>query len=206
MSFNVNGVPLRVDTIQFRNLSGNSFSITRLDFYISNIEITSVTGAIYKSTKFFYVSARDTSTYHFTVNGLPLTGITSFRCCIGLSASQNISNSLTPTQANLNMAWPDNMGGGYHFLKLEGHYIASNLQVYGYAMHLGKNQNLVEITLSTPLYESQVSNGIKLAMDVAKWYNAPAKIDLNNTNYTMGIDSLMAKLSQNGKNVLSITN
>lgn len=206
MGFNVNGIPLVFDTIQFQNSAGNSFSVTRLDCYISNIEITSVTGAIYKSTKLFYVSARDTSTHHFTVSDLPLTGITSFKCNIGLSASQNISNSLTPTPANLNMAWPDNMGGGYHFLKLEGHYVATNMQVYGFAMHLGNTQNLVENTVASSLSETQVSSGIKLTMDVAKWFDVPNKFDLNKTNYTMGIDSLMTLLSQNGDNVLSITN
>jgi len=206
MSFNVNGIPLLFDTIQFQNLAGNSFSVTRLDCYISNIEITSVTGVVYKSTKLFYVSARDTSTHHFTVSDLPLAGITSFKCKIGLSASQNISNSLIPTPANLNMAWPDNMGGGYHFLKLEGHYLTSNLQVFGFAMHLGENKNLVENAISATLTETQVSGGIKLTMDVAKWFDVPNKFDLNKTNYTMGIDSLMILLSQNGNNVLSINN
>ena len=36
------------------------------------------------------------------------------------------------------MAWPDVMGGGYHFLKLEGHYKKDSL-LAGYAMHIGQN-------------------------------------------------------------------
>jgi hypothetical protein len=52
---------------------------------------------------------------------------------------------LSTTLDNLNMAWPTAMGGGYHFLKMEGHYLDSLNTNQGYAIHIGKNENLMPV-------------------------------------------------------------
>ena len=51
------------------------------------------------------------------------------------------------------MAWPTAMGGGYHFMKVEGHYLDTSNTIQGFAIHLGKNNNLVNVLINQYFYQ-----------------------------------------------------
>ena len=102
------------------------------------------------------------------------------------------------------MGWPDMMGGGYHFLKLEGHWMDTGGQL-GYAMHIGKNGFLVKAGTKASL---QVLGGKtinrKLMMNINEWFAHPNTYNLATDGvYSMGNAPLMKKLSENGSDVLS---
>ena len=102
------------------------------------------------------------------------------------------------------MAWPDVMGGGYHFMKLEGHFKKPADQPAGYAMHLGDNG--YQVDLSFPIEFEITTEGITLVADIdaMQWFTNPYDFDFDvDGNYTMGIGPLMDKLTQNGQTVIT---
>lgn len=93
------------------------------------------------------------------------------------------------------MEWPQLMGGGYHFLKLEGNYI-DNSATYGYAMHLGTNNCLIPIKLFSPIHISNdAKTKLKLKMNINEWFKNPHLFDFNlDANNIMGDSINMKKL------------
>ena len=100
------------------------------------------------------------------------------------------------------MAWPDVMGGGYHFLKLEGHYKKDSL-LAGYAMHIGQNGFRVSVGLHCNLILPQNGDAdFNMTMNVNEWFKNPNIYNFNTDGvFTMGDTILMKKLLQNGADV-----
>lgn len=204
LGFSVDNQALEFDKIQYKNAAGNNYSVTKLLFYISAFEFEKNTGEKVLLNNVFLVDARDLQKVSFTLPNLPFGDYKSVKFLIGLDSLHNIDNGLPNTLDNVNMAWPTMMGGGYHFMKLEGNFLADTTS-YGYAMHLGKNKNRVPIEIIQNFSISNNSNQIKLKMNLNEWYQSPANYDFNiDGNYSMHDSTAMAKLVQNGMDVFTL--
>lgn len=104
------------------------------------------------------------------------------------------------------MAWPDAMGGGYHFMKMEGYFLdKSGLNKNGYAMHLGNNFNLIKVDINIPISITGETQNKTLTMNINEWYKNPSFYDFEiDGNYSMGVPNAMSKLAQNGKDVFTV--
>lgn len=192
------------DTIGFINEAGNQFSITRLEYYLSDLTFRHADGKVSFIDDVFYVNVLKPETHSIKAT-LPVDNYTAVTFFLGLPADKNISYSLPATTDNVNMAWPEVMGGGYHFMKLEGHYLDDQSKEKGYAMHLGMNEWLVTVNLSHNLSFNTNSDECTLTMDISEWFKNPHTYNFNvQGNYTMGIDSLMQQLSENSPSAFSI--
>jgi hypothetical protein len=205
IDFSVDGTALQFDTIAYINAAGNEYSVYTLVFYLSKIELIKQNGSALLLKNWHYVDARTGNTLNLQLTDIPNGNYTGIRFNIGLDAAQNISGSLPATAENLAMEWPDAMGGGYHFLKLEG-YFNDSTGTPGYAMHLGTDSCLVT---ANPInynfsFDGNVINKT-LVMNINEWYRNPQVYDLNaDGNYSMGNMLLMQKLRNNGKDVFTI--
>jgi len=191
------------DSVRYKILSGDSISITRMEYYISNLEFHSE-GGWTSSDKYVYMNALDPKSFDLAV---PIGAYDSVRLILGLTKEKNKTYALKPLPENVKMAWPDVMGGGYHFLKLEGHFLNEKSEYLGYALHMGTNssQRTYVIPLKIDLIDDQHILG--MSMDLSSWYNSPYKFNFNTGyNYTMGIDTLMAHLANNGIGSIKIKN
>jgi hypothetical protein len=203
LSYTIDGYALLFDTIMYDNDAGNKYGVTRLHYYLSAFEFISSSGTVYSYDSIFYVDAQSGTNAQFEFPQLPAGSYTKLKFLIGLDSSHNVSYSLPNTVENANMAWPDNMGGGYHFMKLEGNFV--NQQVYGFAMHLGNNRNIVAINIDENFSLTGTDHSLNLEMNLNEWFRNPSIYDFNyDGNYSM-IDSLaMAKLASNGVDVFKI--
>jgi hypothetical protein len=107
------------------------------------------------------------------------------------------------------MYWPDEMGGGYHFLKFEGNYLNSDNKTKGFALHLGTNPLLIKHQKINQVIQlnKNISDTIELNMNINKWFDGETTYNfLVDGNYSMGIISLMQKLQSNGKAVFENRN
>ncbi len=137
-------------------------------------------------------------------DSIPVGIYSSVTFYIGLDSLTNKTGILPNSLENINMAWPDMMGGGYHFMKMEGHFLDSTNTINGYAMHLGKNPNLVTININKQI-NLKINQEKKLIMNINEWYKHPLIYDFNvDGNYSMSVMSAMMKLSKNGKDVFTI--
>lgn len=200
----VDGLLLQTDTMRYTNAAGYRYSVSKLQYYIDSVTLLSGNTFVVLNKTYYVDAAFNTPSFLF--DSIPAGQYTGIRFLIGLRPRLNQTNQLPTNPENLGMAWPDHMGGGYHFLKLEGHYLDTNGQINGYTLHLGTQEMLVAhqtIPLSLQITEAQ-STSLKLNMNINEWFVHPNTYDFTiSGNHIMGNDSSMQKIRDNGKDVFS---
>jgi hypothetical protein len=199
----VDGEALLFDSLIYQNAAGNYYSVSRLQYYLSNAVLKTATGKTVFTKGFHYIDATR-GDEKITLPNIPAGTYTSIQFLIGLDSLTNQSYNLPNTLDNINMSWPDVMGGGYHFIKLEGQYLNTNGAPKGYAMHLGTNAALVRhqpLNILLTVEQNKTSQ-LTLAMNINAWYTQPYNYNfITDGNYTMGIPELMQLIRNNGKDV-----
>ena len=202
IEYNVDGQPVLFDTIFYTTPSGLPYSIMRMHYYLSNVDLIKSDSSTVRLANYFYADARDLVSV-FTKADVSLGNYIGIKFNIGLDSSQNVTDGLPATVDNINMIWPDALGGGYHFLKFEGYFMSGGSS-YGYAMHIGKNVNRIPVTLYKNISVSESTMTLTLKMNINEWLKNPYTYDFNiDGNYSMMNDTAMAKLSANGSDVIS---
>lgn len=186
------------DTVKFQNAAGNKYGVHTLNMYISNIVMKTIDGKKYTSKKIFYLDPLMSTKNKFSLDSIPPGNYTELTFNIGIDSLRNKTFALTSTTDNLNMAWPDFMGGGYHFIKLEGYYLDALNAKKGFAIHLGKNVNLPLVKVSQPMNQKYWDHQYTLSFDVNEVFMNPYMYNFNvDNNYTMADSSAMSKIKIN---------
>ncbi len=206
LGYHIDNKNLVYDTLQYQNAAGNKYSVTRVFYYISNLRLYKSDNSSNPIQSVTYVDAAKNNS-EIRISGIPVGDYNAISFSIGLDTAYNKSNALPETVDNINMAWPDEMGGGYHFLKLEGHYLNASNQEKGYTVHLGTNAALVnhnKLIANIAITKNQTTS-IGLKMNINEWFTGPYNYNFNTDgNYTMGDVILMQKIMNNGKDVFTI--
>ena len=202
--FEVDDVPLTFNSLVYVNEAGNQYSVNTIVFYLSQISLMREDSTYVPLKDYVYVDASSTGTLEFTAHSIPEGCYTGLSFNIGIDSAHNVPGGLAATPENLAMEWPVPMGGGYHFLRLEG-YFADSSGTPGFAMHLGTNACLCKIQLPLSLCLSGQTSTKTLVMNVNEWFRNPAVFDFNiDGNYIMGNAAAMQKLSANGIDVFTV--
>ncbi len=194
----VGNEPLEWNTVKYFNAAGNKYGIELLNFYISNVSFKQASGENYTSSKVFYIDPSNVSTSSFILESIPPGTYSEMTFLVGIDPIQNKTQNLPPTLDNFNMAWPDFMGGGYHFMKFEGHYMDVAAVEKGFAIHLGRNENSKEVKITKMLNQNSLTQTYSLIFDLNEVFKNPYTYDFNKElSYTM-MDSLaMNKIKNN---------
>jgi hypothetical protein len=200
--------------IRYKNAAGNKYSIMTLKYYISDITFHKYNGEPVRIDTFHYRDIDRSETRSLVVNNVPDGEYTFVSFVFGLDPNKNISFGLPPTQENNNMEWPEPMGGGYHYMKLEGRYEKSNGEIGSYNTHTGRlrtsnnvvNENFIVVEL--PYSSITINNNnweIQLLMNINEWYRSPQVYDIEAFGPAiMGNQEAQQTLKENGKNAFSI--
>ncbi len=205
LSYLVDANPLHFEQTEYISAANYPYSVSKLNYYLSQLSLIKSDSSLLVLKNYHYADAAIPETNTFQLGSIPAGHYVGFTCNIGLDSNQNKSNSLAATNDNINMQWPEPMGGGYHFLKLEG-YFTDSTKTYGYAMHLGTKACLVKIKLLKALVVKESGNtDLKLSMDLAEWFKNPNTFDfVKDGNYIMGNAIAMKKVTDNGKDVFKL--
>ncbi len=193
----VDGAPLEWDAITFTNEAGHAYSVTRLEYYISQVTLLGATCCGTPDHVIpgpFLINAATPATIDLGL--LPAGEYRGATVLLGLPPDLNQTGALPNTAENVAMAWPDQMGGGYHFMKLEGHFL-NGATPTGYAMHLGRNENLVVCDLPQSFALDGQGGTFTLRFNINEVFRTPNTYDLPSGNYSMGSMALMALLRDN---------
>lgn len=206
VSYFIDSDSLTRDTILFTNAAGNKYSVNHFEYYLSGFSFQKSDNSIHSTNDVFYVNIKKSETNNITIQNIPVGDYKTISFYIGLDSIRNQSNYLPNTIENVNMAWPDAMGGGYHFIKLEGYFLdKTGTKQDGYAMHLGTNKNLIKIEITHPFSINENTINKKLLMNINEWFKNPSNYDFDiDGNYSMGVDGAMSKLARNGKDLFKI--
>ena len=198
----VDGQPLVYDTLRYTNEAGALYSVTRVEYYLSELVLIG-TGGTANDTLHgpWYVNAAGET--DFALSALRAGTYSGATMLLGLPPALNTTGALPNTLANINMAWPDPMGGGYHFIKFEGHFTTGGTSS-GYAMHIGKNDFLPHCDLPQAFSITGSGGKLLLTFNLNEVFRTPNTYDLAAGNYSMGNMGLMTQLKENCTNAFII--
>lgn len=201
INYEADGQPVYTDTIRYPIDAGYFISVVTLKYYLSEIKLIRSDGIVVPVKEYQYVSLKDSLTNRFTCGSILQGSYKGISFNIGVDSVHNVSDGLAITNDNIDMIWPIPMGGGYHFLKFEG-YFTDSTGSFGYAMHIGKNENLINVQLDTNFTIGESVVNLPLIMNLNEWFRNPYIYDFNvDGNYSMSSSSAMAKLKANGVDV-----
>ena len=139
---------------------------------------------------------------------------TAIRFIFGLDESDNRTGLFTdPPESE--MFWPDLLGGGYHYMKLNGKYLDVEDRLAPLAIHLGIGQNedhsqfyqnyfTVELPIDFAITEI-AENQLDLTMVIDNWFRNPHTIDFDEFgSHIMQNQTAQRLISGNGKDVFKI--
>lgn len=224
MAQKVNGNLLELNTTNkpYSNEAGQSFSVSRLRYLISDISFHKADGSCFTIDDYHFVDVSDSSTlvYNPTIK-VPAGEYEKVSFKFGFDRIDNISGAYPELNA-LSWAWPSgiggspDLGGGYHFMQLEGDYDSIPGTSKSFLTHMGTARNN---TVTPTTYEDNhfvayptispltIDNNFELTivMNVEQWYEDPYQWDFNLYNVMiMPNYDAQRKLNLNGPTVFTV--
>ncbi|MCW8896724.1 MAG: hypothetical protein OQJ96_10335 [Flavobacteriales bacterium] len=203
------------NTIQYTNQFGNQMSISKLKYLISDIRFYKANGDSVVVDGYNYIDLTNTTTLSYALGNVSHDTYTGIGFNIGFDVIDNISNYYPDLNA-VSWNWPAGLGGGYHYMQLEGQYIDNNSATANYAYHYGtaREINLTNDTIYHPNYTLAQIGGVTIAgsavnieikMNIAEWFKNTYTWDLNVYN-TMLMPNYNAQIlmKQNAPTVFSL--
>ncbi|PLK44797.1 MULTISPECIES: MbnP family protein [Emticicia] len=207
---------LVLGTTTAKNALNQDFTITRLNYFVSNISLKNENGSVVKLTdKYFLVKHADPTSYLIKLENIPAGNYTSVSYVIGVDSLKSVSDVsqrkgvLDPSSyGDDSMYWSWN--SGYIFFKMEGKSTAipANMMnmtefqfhVGGFGGMTGKTPNNLQ-TITLPMAEAAKVRGnvapqIHIINDVQKVFSAVNQINLA-TTYMVHAPSAGAVIAQN---------
>ena len=202
----VNGHPLVLNEPQYTNAAGNYYSISRLEYIVTDLRLEKENGASTELKDHHYVNPEDVSTLDFTATGIASGSYTALSFNFGIPGKDNLNGSLPNEMKYNNMAWPQPMGGGYHYMKLEGSYSAGE-EEGSFLVHTGPSGGgdyLISPTLPLAVEIDGGNWEIRIVMDVDEWFKNPNLYDFVGRGMIMGNQDAQTILQENGSSVFSL--
>ncbi len=225
LGYEVNGKSLVTDSLCYENEAGNKFLITEIQWFLSNIELKNEAGDWIMLHQTGLSDTLDVSRVYYIDTNIPesqtlhsspvkVGHYTAIRFTFGLDESDNQTGLFTdPPESE--MFWPEMLGGGYHYMKLNGKYLNAEDRLAPMAIHLGIGQNedctefyqnyfIVELPIEFNV-KVNTENQLDLTMVIDNWFRNPNTIDFDEFgSHIMQNQTAQRLLKGNGKDVFRI--
>lgn len=197
----INGSSFLTDTLLYTNEAGNLYEVNDLRYFISgvifygnndkNVQLADLSGV-------HYIDIRMPATlfWNFPVR-LPAGQYDSISFVFGMDESLNRSHAFV-NPPEVNMAWPEILGGGYHYMMFNGKWVNPSSSLVSFNFHMGIGQiysdtthntdsitSFVQNYFETHLYSSSFTvtkdktDTIQIVMNVDSWFKTPHTWDFN---------------------------
>jgi len=193
------GENLEYDTMKYTNAAGNNYLVNEIQYFISDVKLHNSDGGVKLIDEWndiYYVDTDIESTQSWQVyDPIEPGNYEKISFTFGISEEKNQSLMfLNPPERD--MFWPEFLGGGYHYMKLNGKWLAEDEVVKPFNFHLGIGQvysggviepdsitgfiqNYFEVELpasSFSISEGEIIN-FEIRMNVKNWFNNPHVYD-----------------------------
>jgi len=203
------------NVIQYFTAEGDELSIEKLRYLVSDVTFHKSNGEtiVVEGYNLVDVTNNENLSYVTPVE-IPVGTYTNVSFTFGFDNSDNIDGAYTDLNSAL---WnvPMMLGGGYHFMQLEGKFINNVATEQGYQYHTIKAvdntdpNNLVfqDTFFTVNLGEVIVHNNssVDVNVNLAEWFKDPYQWKLNDWNsMLMPNFDAQVKMHDNGQNVFSL--
>ncbi len=178
---------LDFNTIKFTNANGEELSVEKLRYLISNITFHNSTGEDLKIYAYKLVDVTNNANISFILpEDIPSGTYSNVSFTFGFDNDDNYQNYVDLNSASWNV--PMMLGGGYHFMQLEGKFVDNGGAETGYAYHTiravdnsGAELVFQDTFFKVNLGEVVISNDatLEIKMNIAEWFKNPNQWDLN---------------------------
>ena len=212
IDYSVNGKQLMTDSLCYHNEAGNTFMITEIQWFLSKLELQDEQGEWF-SMGTFYIDTDIPESQTLRLSHIPVGHYKALRFTFGLDEEDNRSGRYSdPPESN--MFWPEPLGGGYHYMKLNGKYVNGEGALVPLNIHLGIGQNEDQsvfyqnyFTVEGPVDLDIAENKeqlIRLSMIVDNWFRNPNLYDFNvYGSAIMQNQAAQQALKENGQDVFT---
>lgn len=215
---NVNGIALQRGVMNYTNLAGNQYEVDELQYFISEIKLKTAGGQVIpieSDSAIHYVDLDIASTLTWSPADLiPVSDYDSVSFVFGINETKNKSGLfVNPPQRD--MFWPDIMGGGYHYMKMNGKWKAEGdiIKPYNFHMGIGMNmagtefyQNYFKVTLPLNIHTGSIGNVFTITMNIEKWFEAPNVWDWDVIGGQIMMNQMaMHNAGENGVNAFQVS-
>jgi len=199
--------PQDFNELKFTNENGERLSIERLRYLVSNISLIN-------GKNYHLIDVGENSGTSITIPELTDESYTlSFR--FGFSGEDNTDGAYQDLNS-ASFSVPGMLGGGYHFMQLDGKYVDNNNEASGFNYHMIKavdrtdpdNLKFEDTSFEVNLGTIVVANTteIEIKMNLAEWFKNPNTWNLNELN-TILMPNFEAQkmMRENGEAVFSLS-
>ena len=177
---------LQLDSTVYKNELGQTFTVSRFRYYLSNIKLKTAGGAEFECPEYFLVDEAEPDSKMITVLHIPDGTYSSVSFTIGVDSLHNCSGAQNGALDPVNgMFWTWNTG--YIFLKLEGHADVSKSPGHIFEYHIGgyaaPNNSIRRVNLNFGKKGLQIANdrdnALALKADILEILKKPVAIDFS---------------------------
>jgi hypothetical protein len=217
-----NGQEIKFDTLMYKNAAGNKYLVNEIQYFISDVRLWKNGKDILldKWEDIHYVDPDLPDTWDYKLaDDIPADSYDSISFVFGITKEKNQSFMFVNPPESY-MFWPEYLGGGYHYMKLNGKWIDLSGVSRPFNFHLGigqiydENGNIIKfvqnyftVHLYGPSITIKKDNTTQaiITMNVENWFEEPNIFDFNYWGGDiMENQAAMQAAKENGYNVFSI--
>jgi hypothetical protein len=195
VAYKVDGDSLEFDKMNYINAAGNHYEVTNIQWFISDVTLYikgKTSYVIQKEKDYFYFDTGIPTTYTWNVtDNIPIGTYDSVSFIFGFTQKSNIPyRFVNPPESD--MFWPEYLGGGYHYMKLNGFWrdTVNFRRAFNFHMGIGRLfygvdtiniQNYFKVNLAGSTFNLQENQTkeIQLVMNIEEWFKNPYVFNFN---------------------------
>jgi hypothetical protein len=215
--------PVQWNQLIYTNAAGNQYQLNEVKYFISGICLHIADSNRFRVPQdegIHYVDCSLPNSLHWIIKDIPLMHCIGISFVFGLDALDNISNRfVNPPECNF--SWPNYLGGGYHYMQINGKFINNGGNIQNMNIHTGIGQEYNEndeiinyvhnyFTVYCPVNFSIKEESITtiiLNMEIQRWFDTPHLYNFD--DFGAGImknQHAQKLLKENGWNIFTVTN
>ncbi|WP_031528250.1 MbnP family protein [Dyadobacter crusticola] len=215
---------LALNSGNYINAAGEDFTVTKLNYYISNIKFTKADGSgftVPKDSSYFLIREANEASQTIRINNVPVGNYTGIEYVVGIDSLKSIEEPENrkgildiytgPTNEET-MYW--NWNPGYIFLKMEGASDFATTSNGKYQYHIGgfggrtakTLNNLKNVKLNfnaQATVTTSISPQVYIKADILKIFDGPIKLSIAKNSGVM-YEPVSADIASNYGNMFSI--
>ncbi|MFB1022685.1 MAG: hypothetical protein QMC40_08000 [Vicingaceae bacterium] len=213
----VDGADFRMNTTDYpyENAMRQKFKVTKLQYLISDITFSKDDATTVTDPGYHYVDLTNAASLSYTLaTKIPAGTYSSIGFTFGFDQTDNVTGEYQDLNT-IGWNWPAMLGGGYHFLRLEGGYLDSTNTPAEFKSHMGTARdnsttpptfevNHFDVTLANSNVSVSTNFSFDIEMNIEEWYANPITWDFNVWNAPiMPIFGAQKALNTNGSSVFT---
>ncbi|MCK5856420.1 MAG: hypothetical protein KAG64_02955 [Bacteroidales bacterium] len=194
--FKIDGNDIEYGLPKYTNAAGNVYSLYEVQFFISKLTIYQNGNAkeLKAWSKEHYVDTNIPTTMSWdVVDDIQEGAYDSLSFVLGFIDADNQSFMFV-NKPEVDMIWPEYLGGGFHYLKINGKWEIATDTLRGFAFHLGRGQvrdasgvpiSFIDNSFKVTFANSEFSisknkyTSMTIRMNVDQWFKNPTDYDHN---------------------------